>query len=379
MSQLLSILDKHFRANPAYQLILFDRLPVERQELFNGLQNDPVFYGVLQPKDGSSLSFQSVCRDTALLFCTMQEPGPIPSYVRREASLEQMAQLVLDGVLQIRHEEAWLTAAAAFPALYHLVEAEPATGPIATLSREALQFVEALPIDDPVQISTRLYLYNRVPLTPEWLRRYPSSESVAEALGLAARESTMQKKWHFVPAPPDNDGWFAWSRKGIASREGRGYKLYVSPRPEHIREAFDAAVSVATESGAHHFKIGKDLSGLLRPDKLVLYFNSWNTLECAASLLGMELDGCPAQGVPFTAGFGETALLSWGVDPVPDQAAPSWQLRESWRLWVTNRLAAALRSGKEAVPQTVKPWQFAIERLLLAGVDTNTWTPLNLS
>ena len=36
-----------FRANPGYQLVLFDRLPPEQQEALRDLTRDPDFYGVL--------------------------------------------------------------------------------------------------------------------------------------------------------------------------------------------------------------------------------------------------------------------------------------------------------------------------------------------
>jgi hypothetical protein len=85
-----------------------------------------------------------------------------------------------------------------------------------------------------------------------------------------------------------------------------------------------------------------------------------------------RLAGTPAQGVPFTSEIGAEGLLSWGVDPPADS---QWSGRESWRLWLTHRLAVALLSGKKSEAPGVEPWRFALERLRLEGVDTDSWTP----
>jgi hypothetical protein len=69
-------------------------------------------------------------------------------------------------------------------------------------------------------------------------------------------------------------------------------------------------------------------------------------------------------------------LLSWGIDPPRQKGALSWQERESWRLWITNRLATAILAAKKTQSDGLEPWRFALERLRLENVDTETWTPL---
>ena len=115
------------------------------------------------------------------------------------------------------------------------------------------------------------------------------------------------------------------------------YKLYVSPRPERIREAFEIVVRVLSASGGVHFKLGDSVGGLLRPDKLMLYFTTRDALLETASVLHRELAGCDAHGVPFTAGLDDSGLLSWGVDPPENDRALRWMQRQSWRLWVVTR------------------------------------------
>jgi len=41
-----------FRANSAYELVLFDRLPPDQKELLDGLRKDPALYGILRPREG---------------------------------------------------------------------------------------------------------------------------------------------------------------------------------------------------------------------------------------------------------------------------------------------------------------------------------------
>jgi hypothetical protein len=51
-----------------------------------------------------------------------------------------------------------------------------------------------------------------------------------------------------------------------------------------------------------------------------------------------------------------------------------WQERESWRLWVTNRLALALVAAQRD-GGVLEPWQYALARIEFEGIDATTWTP----
>jgi len=164
-------------------------------------------------------------------------------------------------------------------------------------------------------------------------------------------------------------------QRGLA-RPKITYKLYVSPLCEFLPEAFGATVDVLTHAQTTRFKVGLDVYGLLRPDKIVAYFGTFEEVQDAADRLQGKLAGCPAHGVPFSAAIAGDGLLSWGMDPPRDQLTLAWQERESWRLWLTNRLAVALLAAKAARSNTIEPWQFAMERLELEGVNTSSWTPV---
>jgi hypothetical protein len=147
------------------------------------------------------------------------------------------------------------------------------------------------------------------------------------------------------------------------------YKLYVSPALDGMPEASAAvAGSLTTSPGARGFKVARDLVGLCRPDKIVAYFDRMDDLRHGASRIVEELAGTPAHGVPFTAAITLDGLVSWGVDPPSNRVA-----RTSWRAWVVERLAEYLRAAGQ--DEDVEPWRFALERLRLAGVDTDSWVP----
>ena len=169
--------------------------------------------------------------------------------------------------------------------------------------------------------------------------------------------------------------WKSRHARSARKRGGPSYKLYVSPDCAFVHDAFSAALEVLSDLRAPCFKIGKDVHGLLRPDKMVAYFSSFEALEEAAGRLGRRLAGVAAHGVPFSAELAADGLLSWGIDPPRQQQTLPWQEHQSWRLWITNRLATALLAAKASPQRAMEPWQFALERLRLEGVDITSWTP----
>jgi hypothetical protein len=371
-----NLLGRDFRANPAYELVLWDRLAPEERRALELLREDPDLYGVLRPREGAAgLGAKSVDRETALLFLTLREPGPLPGYVRSvlgETAGRTVARLVADGIFEIARDGTFVCGAAAFAA-----QGEPgaAGGRLTGLSLAALRYGQALAVDDPLRLSCRLYGYNRRPLTPRWRRLLASAAAVQAHLGIGpggANRPALDAAWRSL-AP--SEAWMSWrSRSGEPASALRGttYKLYVSPAPEALAGSFGAVLDALGAGRAAQFKIGAGAAGLLRPDKIVAYFPSFERLAAAAAVVSSRLGGVPAQGVPFTSEIGGDGLLSWGMDP--PAAERSWRGGESWRLWLTHRLARALLSARDA-GEGVEPWRFALERVRMEGIDTGSWTP----
>ena len=141
----------------------------------------------------------------------------------------------------------------------------------------------------------------------------------------------------------------------------------MSPRPEALADAFPRIVDELVRAGVRSFKVGRGIEGLLRPDKIVAYFEERAHMEAVAGALDRSLRGCPPQGAPFTCEAGGNGLLSSGVDPPPGSTATSW------RAWVTKRLAASLMA-RRATP-CEDPVAAALADIRLHGVDPERWVP----
>ncbi len=376
------VFSRALRANPRYELALFDRLPDEERRALADLAREPGFYGVLRPRETGGLAVRSVDRDTALLFLTLREPGPLPAYARGllgEAAGRTVTRLIADGVLEIVDGDSFLSGAAALVRLQGEA-GEVGSGRLALLSLAALRHAQALPTDDVHRLSWSLYAFNRRPLTPGWQRTLASAEAVERHLGIdpgGANRRRLDRAW----APLATEGWLSWMIRGRAGARSSGststYKLYVSPAPEALAGGFGAILDALAAARAFQFKIGRDALGLLRPDKIVAYFHGFDALAQAAGVVRERLGDIAVQGVPFTSGIGEDGLLSWGVDPPRGERASAGS-GESWRLWLARRLARSLVAARSQEGEGVEPWRFALERLRLEGVDTATWTPGSL-
>jgi hypothetical protein len=320
-----------------------------------------------------------VDRDTALLLLTLREPGPLPGYAMEAlgaSAARTLARLVADGVLEVREGEGFVSGAAAL-ALMGQAGGSTGGGRLATLSRAALRYAEALVVDDPVVLSWRLYGFNRRPLTPSWKRTLPSVAAVERHLGIGAGGGNREKLDRSWQPGRRSEFWLSWqARSGgpeASNRDGAVFKLYVSPSPECLAGGFGEILDALAATRARQFKVGADAAGLLRPDKIVAYFPDFERLSEAAGRLAERLAGLPAHGVPFTAEIAGDGLLSWGADPPAAERSPLHGAWESWRLWLTNRLAVALLAAR--AEGAAEPWRFALDRVRLEGVDTETWTP----
>lgn len=376
----MQILECAFRANPAFELVLFDRLAPQERETLAELRKDPDFYGILRPRE-AMLGVKSVDRETALLFLTLREPGPLPSYMKTmlgDGALRVVARLVADAILEVEEDGRFVSGAAAlalFAPAGDRRTGNGAGGRLAEISLAALRYAQDLAEDDPLALSFRLYGYNRRPLTPAWKRLLPKGDQVLAWLGIGQggpRRSLVDRNWERTGGSAE--WWLSWRSRqdGDLSGGGATWKLYISPMPEALPESFGDILEALAAAKAAQFKIGSDALGILRADKIVSYFPSFERLATAAEALEARLSGIPAQGVPFTSEIGGNGLLSWGVDPPREET--SFGGGESWRLWLTHRLARALLSARSA-SATSEPWRFALERVRLEGVDTDTWTP----
>lgn len=223
------------------------------------------------------------------------------------------------------------------------------SGRLAELSLRAIRTVAALPTSDVGLIARRLYGYGAAPFGRDAELAFGPGDNPLSVLGLgpggAVRELLAQPY-----EASTHPGWISFSRVGREPSDAPACKLYVSPRPEALAAAFPVVAATFVRLGVGSFKVGRGAAGLLRPDKIVAYFDDADHLNAVAKALSHALRRAPPQGAPFTAEITGDGLLSWGRDPRPVEGAPL----QSWRSWITARMAEAIvtvrRPGEDPAP-----------------------------
>jgi hypothetical protein len=358
------------RSNPRLSLIPYDRLQAPAVKVFESLSEDPEFFGILAPPEDSVLPVKSVSRDAALLFLALREPACLPHLLNglfgADAG-ERLRSLILDGVFEIELSGQFLSGAAALAQLGHR-EGSARTSHLTRLSTDAIAYAAALELLTVQQVAARLYLFNSAPGTPAVRRRFGNDDRPF-ALPNDGSEAAhlLRSLWR---SETTADGWLVWSSSASACRPA--YKLYISPTLEQLPRIFELAIEAFAKSRCTLFKLGEGASGLLRPDKLVAYFSTLDYLQQAADQIRTAATGAVAQGVPFTAPIDAEGLLSWGMDPPHFQQVLAWQRHQSWRQWLTERVAVYVLAAKEA---GVDVDSFVRNRIDLDGVDPSTWNP----
>lgn len=376
------LVGRKFRAGSAFELVVFDRLLPEERAVLGELRNDQEFYGILRPRPDSGRTIKSVSKDTALLWLTLQSPGQLPFFVfdnNAEAAYKTVWEFVLDGVLEVEENGMFITGAEA-AGVFSENRRTLQEGRLARLSMLALRYGASLDYSEPEALAEWLYQFGRVPVSPYWANRLPNGEAVLSFVTTSAEGDVSRRLnagWEMVEGW-EGRGWLTWT--SLKRNElGHGkvtHKLYISPQIEAIPKVFATVLDVLSMSmRSIHFKIGSNAAGLLRPDKMVLYFHDQESLLAVASELGKRLLDVPPHGVPFSAEITPNGLLSWGMDPPQSEQVLAWQEPASWRQWVVRRLAAAMIAAKKDSRSTMTPAEFALERLHHEGVDVDGWTP----
>jgi len=361
------------RANPAYRLIPWLQLPERDRRFLARVMGSPSPF-VLLPQATDGLHAKAVDEDAARLIRELTEPAPVPGFFFDGACSERrLQQLVLDSVLEVECGGKFVSGPSSIDLVAGPAPRAEARDRLSQLSLAALRYAATLPIADCRLLSSRLYTYNTVPSGPRWRRAYPETDSVRNALGLGER-GAQRAMLVEVYDEVDSPHWLVWRRYDAKPVMRLARKLYVSPQPEDLLVVFPRVIDAFLLHCVPSFKVGRDLHGILRPDKLVAYFADARSMEGTAADLRAALDGCRAQGVPFSAALDPGGLLSWGRDPPPEEQLPGWTYGESWRLWITNQLALALLHAKRS-GSAIEPWQYAIRRLDVEGVDTVLWAP----
>ena len=372
-------------------LVEWEKLGIGEQEMLSGLYDEAEVYGVFRPVlSSANLTLKVAYKEVALLYMHLQHSDTLPRYILTFSdgkSCETIAQLVLDGILEIEYEGKFVSGAAALKALYgEMLSDGPATsGRLAVLSMEGIRYALHLRDLDMRSLSNRLYTFNTIPWDVQARSKFLSHHSVKVFLFPAAQsETNMLLNKHWQPNDSSEEKyWFSWWKRGesqgqVTANDLPTYKLYISPVISDLPRLLNPVIKVLSSSKAFSFKIGATLQGLLRPDKMVAYFNNWLEMGQAAAAMSAELNGFTPHGVPFTAQIDETGILSWGVDPAETDVLSAIEAG-SWRMRVTDHLALAIISAQTDQLDTKQALQFIRAKLYAAGINTEAWAAVNVN
>jgi hypothetical protein len=376
MGTVSDLATRRLRSSGAFTLVGFDELEPSEQESLASLRDDPDFYGILKPAS-ALLPAKSVSKEAALLFLTLQRAQKIPTLLASifGDDLSPLHGLLADGVLEVEHDGTFVSGQSAL-ALFQAPSATAVTShPIARLSAAAIAYAASYEGLDAAALADKIYAFGRQPCTPAIRRRFAKDIDLLSFL-IPDRSVADLLTASWMSEDPEDRPWLTWSHRDAARL---GYKLYVSARIEAMPRVFAMAVRAMKRAGCPSFKVGRHGEGVCRPDKLVAYFASLDQLrECAslieAELIASKVDPSLAHGVPFTAPVDEAGFLSWGMDPPSLASVPDWLAHQSFRQWLSSRVAVAVLSAK-AGASTDEIVPFVRARVELDGIDPDTWAP----
>lgn len=303
----------------------------------------------------------------ALLLLSLAQAGPLPSYFHND--LPMVERLVWDGLLEILSGNGFVSGPDAVPCLVGKGPS-PQRSVTSSLSWAAIELAVRFK-STAAKLHERLYRYNYLPpLT------VPTSGSVRTFLGLDPEGvigEELRGEWAPDVSFDAGRDWLIWTRRSAVPATAE-YKLYVAVHPHDLQSALTALCPLLSETDAQAFKVAGSPRYLLRSDKFIVYFPSFESLVDASSKFASGLVSLRPHPVPFTCAVDDSALMSWGRDP--KNTSPGrlpWFERRSWRIHVCATIADAIANAQ----RPLTPGDGFLESLLRShGIDPDTWAPL---
>ncbi len=379
------LINEEFRPGSLYKLAEWNNTNEFVKKLLTDLHNDPGLYGVFIPqKNLPGLTVKVAEKEIAMLYFHLQHSERLPHYFissNTEKKNETLARLVLDGILEIKWKGKFVCNTEATSAVLgdYVFDDTAIPSFLSSVSIEAIHYVWQLPQQDLKSLAARLYSYNTLPWDAAMHDDFSAKHTVKEFLfgkNDAVLEKYLDKDW--VPVSSSaNAGWLSWARPAkYNSYFTQTHKLFISPLIDDMPAAVAKAIPVINASDAINFKTGSHINGLLRPDKMVVYFTGEEPLLRTAALLEKELQGCRVQGVPFSLQLDSEGLLSYGVDPPAEEVLDAIE-GGSWRTTITDKLAVAILHTKRERLSWQDSFAFIKAFLISDGIDPNRWVIFN--
>jgi len=320
-------------------------------------------YGFLIQEDHDSSTGRRVSeidKETALLLFTLQEAGELPDYLQNANEPDAqngLLNLLYGGLIEAQLDGDFVSGTSA-AAHINKYQQDVELGKVALVSHDALMRADQMGLIYEDQLFNYLYQYHMIPASPSRRTQLNDDRNFLKL-------SDIEPHWRYSD---QMEGWHYFSDRDSISREYIA-KLYVSPVVDDLPKALHATAGVLSAFRGASFKVGAGRSGILRPDKLVIYFDNIETLMEAADALAEKLDGVVAHGVPFTSRISTDGLISWGMDPRQSNGE-----RKSWRQWIIEKLAGyMLRNDPTEIEKG--RWKLALAQLELEGINSNTFRP----
>ena len=377
------LLEQIFRINPDYELIESGHLSLPEQEALAGILSGEECYGVFRPVTANSpLSYKVAYKEIALLYFYFQHASGLPLYLKNRYDDEinaTLVKLVSEGILEIKNNDRFVSGVPARRLLYKKPTAPSNAGSsrISGLSEMAIDYALQFNYAGVQTLASRLYAFNTIPSAGNDLLHLDTTEDIERFLGMDAlrlSDPSFEREWkQQQPAKPSY--WMSFARRSFQrpnDPDRPTFKMYISPLIDELPQVFQISIKLLKETRACFFKTGKTLHGLIRPDKVVVYFDNYTDLMEAGNTLKKGLSRFEAQGVPFTGQLDEKGILSWGVDPPGNELMPDFE-GGSWRIKVTNAIASAILQTKGECLPLSDAREYVLQKISLEGIDTHTW------
>ncbi|SRR5579871_1136852 len=386
--RVISFAKKKFRPGHSYRLAEWNQLPPSDQEMLSGLYDEEEVYGIFQPLTSSThLTKKVAYKEVALLYMHLKETDQLPHYLflnGGEKLNETITQLVLDEILEIECEGNFASGTAAIKVIFGETIFDDGLIPdhLSKLSMDAIQYALLIKNPDLRSLSQQLYTFNTIPWDAHTKSKFYAAHSIPQFLfpeESGKLNDLLSKSWESNNVS-EKKYWLSWWKKkrgdpyGIALNKPT-FKLYISSVIDELPILLKIAIPILSASPAFSFKVGGNIEALLRPDKMVVYFENYEELMETALLLKTALSGISAHGVPFTAQIDEAGILSWGVDPA---GADVLSIIESgsWRMKVADQLALAILQAKKDGLDFQESIPFIRAKLFSAGINIADWTAI---
>ncbi len=384
------ILEFKYRLNPVFSLTSPDELDPDLRRKYDKLAKKKSDYYILHAPPEAKLSVKIINNELAHFLNQLKKPSYLNEVEGsfRQGSREDQEQfisgLLLNSVLEAEMVGEFISGVNAMNRILGVGPSFAGTADssktyIQLLSERALHFAYHSALKNPRDISFLLYDFNRLPLSRRWLNRFPDQKSVTGFFDLDQNDTWPGMPPEIKTSSSGQEGshrerfhrfWRYWRRRDRKRpRSELSYKVYLSFKPLELAGIFREVREIAFDAGAYAIKLPRVLTGLLRPDKLIVYFTDYlSASEFAGRMILQTVDNTP-HGTPFTFQLDpENSGITLGVDPPRERSE-----RLSWRLYLTAKLALAIQGARR--DHTGDYLDYIYTHMRTIGVDSKNWRP----